>query len=95
MLLRPKGFAELPGFQNDLPARRQIAMSSIISVLKKNICVLVFGIIWFIPRIPPRLQRGVWPIVTKRGARDAMVAKRRQTCGVMRTAKACRPSAAI
>jgi hypothetical protein len=58
--------------QDDLPVGWQTAMSSTISALAKNIPVLFFGILWSIPPVPPRLQRGVWPIVTKRGARDAM-----------------------
>ena len=37
------------------------------------------------------MKRGVWPIVTKRRARDAMDARRRQTYDAMRTAKSCGP----
>jgi hypothetical protein len=45
---------------------------------------------------PSRLdKRGVRPIVTRRGARDAMDAERRQTGDVMRTAKACGPGALV
>ena len=46
----------------------------------------------FIAAVPTH-SRGVRPIVTRRGARDAMDARHRQTCGVMRTAKACRSGA--
>src|SRR5262249_39388376 len=43
---------------------------------------------------PSRLdKRGVRPIVTRRGARDAMDALGRKTCGITRTAKACGPGA--
>ncbi len=67
----------------DLPAP-----SSKISAFYKNIDIPFFRIMWLVPVVPPRLQRGVWPIVTKRGARDAMDAACPQTmdgcCGRQR-----------
>jgi hypothetical protein len=38
-------------------------------------------------------EEGRIAIVTTRGARDAMDARHRQTCDVMRTAKSCGPGA--
>ena len=49
------GFAETDGsFRMICSVRWKIAKSSQISALEKNIIVLFFANLWFIPRIPPR-----------------------------------------
>ena len=47
-------------------------MSSKISVFEKNILILFFANIWFIARIPARLQRGASADRHETWARDAM-----------------------
>jgi hypothetical protein len=74
--------------QTDLRDGRKIAASSKKFCFSEKIYLPFFGNIW-LSRRRPDPARGAFGQSSPNAVRDAMDAFIRQTCGVMRTAKAC------